>query len=161
MATKPYETSTAAGTTFSIVGGNPATYDATGFAALAWVNIGKIKNGGEIGKVFEIVKNNYLSQRGTEKRKGTFDAGTLSIEVDIKTDAGQALCRTALNSDEEYNFKIAIKTGVVFYVRGLVTGFRQKTGGPNDMFSATISVELNPFMSGSVEVDAVMFEPEV
>lgn len=161
MATKPYETTSAAGSIISLVGGNPTTFDDAGFGALTWVPIGKIKNAGELGKVFEIIKNNYLSQRGTEKRKGTFDAGALSIDVDVKTDAGQALCKTALDSDEEYNIKIAIKTGLVFYLRGLVTGFRRKIGAPNDMFSATITIELNPFMSGAVEVDAIMVEPTV
>jgi len=47
-------TSSAAGTTISIVAGDPTTYDAAGFAALVWENIGKIKNAGEFGKTFDL-----------------------------------------------------------------------------------------------------------
>lgn len=160
MATKPYETSSAAGTKISIVGGNPATFDATGFGALNWLPVGKIKNAGEFGKTFELISSNYLSQRGTEKRKGTFNAGTLSIEVDIKTDTGQAACETALDSDDDYNFKIEFKTGLIYYVRGQVTSFSKRIGGPNDMLAATIGIELNPFFNaGGDELAAVKVEP--
>uniref|UniRef100_A0A1A7GE56 Phage tail protein n=1 Tax=biofilter metagenome TaxID=1070537 RepID=A0A1A7GE56_9ZZZZ len=160
MATRPYNTTAAAGTRFGIVGGVPATFDAAGFSALIFIDIGKIKNGGEIGKQFEIIRNNYLSQRGTEKRKGTFDAGSLTLEVDVKTDAGQAMCETALESDDDYNFQIKFKTGLTYYVRGLVTGFKKKVGGPNDMFAATITVELNPFVDeADVEQAALKVEP--
>ena len=148
-------TSSSAGTTISIVGGNPATFDAAGFSALTWVSIGKIKNAGEFGKKFEQIASTYLSQRGKEKRKGTFDAGSLNIDVDIKTDAGQALCETALESDDDYNFKIAFKTGDVYYVRGQLMGFTTKIGGPNDMRAAAVAIELNPFFAGSTELSAV------
>lgn len=161
MATKPYETSSAAGTTISIVSGNPATYDATGFAALVWVPVGKIKNAGEFGKTFQLITNNYLSQRGDEKRKGTFNAGQLNLDVDIKTDAGQASCESALDSDDDYNFKIEFKTGLIYYVRGQVTSFSKKIGGANDMLAAAIGIELNPFFASGVELAAVKVEPTV
>lgn len=148
------DTSSSAGTQISIVGGTPATYDGTGFAALSWKKIGKIKNAGEFGKKFDLITSAYLDQRGKEKRKGTFDAGQLNIDVDIKIadTAGQAECQTALDSDDDYNFKIAFKNGDTHYLRGQVTGFMRKIGGPNDMRSASISIELNPFTSGSTEV---------
>lgn len=160
MATAPYNTTSAAGTTIGIVSGNPATFDAAGFAALSYVNIGKIKNAGEFGKTFQLITNTYLSQRGEEKRKGTFNAGTLSLDVDIKTDTGQAACEAALESDDDYNFKIAFKTGVVYYVRGQVISFTKKIGGPNDMVAASIGIELNPFFAGATELAAVKVEPE-
>jgi len=155
-----HKTTAVAGTRFAIASGDPATFDEAGFAALQFKNIGKIKNGGEIGKVFEVIKNNYLSQRGTEKRKGTFDAGTLNLEVDVQTDEGQAACDEALDSDLDFNFRVSIaKTGVVFYLRGLVTSFRRKLGGPNEMYAATIGVELNPFFDETGnELSGIMVE---
>jgi len=155
-----HKTTAAAGSQFAIASGVPATFDAAGFAALQFKNIGKIKNGGEIGRIFEVIKNNYLSQRGTEKRKGTWDAGTLSLEVDVQTDEGQAACDAALDSDLDHNLRVSIaKTGVVFYLRGIVTGFRRKIGAPNDMVSATVSIELNPFFdSAGNELSGIMTE---
>ncbi len=161
MATAPYETTSAAGTTISIVGGDPATFDATGFAALVWVPIGKITNAGEFGKTFQLITNNYLSQRGDEKRKGTFNDGQLNLDVDIKTDLGQAACETALDSDDDHNFKIAFKNGLTYYVRGQVVSFSKKIGGPNDMVAASIGIELNPFFAGGTELAAVKVEPSV
>lgn len=152
-------TSSAAGTTISIVAGDPTTYDAAGFAALVWENIGKIKNAGEFGKTFDLITNSYLSQRGKEKRKGTFDAGKLNLEVDVMTDAGQTACEAALDSDLDYNFKIAFKNGVTYYVRGQVISFTKKIGGPNDMLAATTGIELNPFFSGATEISAVKVTP--
>ena len=150
MATKP--TISAAGTTIGIASGNPATYDAAGFGALSFDLIGKIKNAGEFGKTFELIRNNYLSQRGTEKRKGTFDAGNLTIEVDIQAgNPGQAACEAALDSDEDFNFEVKFKNGITYYVRGQVTSFPKRIGAPNDMVSATIGIELNPFFDAAGE----------
>jgi hypothetical protein len=157
--TKPYNTSSAAGTTIGIASGDPATFDAAGFSALTYANIGKIKNAGDIGKAFEVISNNYLSQRGTEKRKGTFNAGKLSIEVDIKTDPGQEACEAALESDDDFNFQIKFKTGLTHYVRGQVISFTKHIGGPNDMLSATLGVELNSFFNGETELSSIRVLP--
>lgn len=155
MATTP-KTFSSAGTTFSIASGAPATFDAAGFAAQTFDVIGKVKNGGEFGKQFEVISNNYLSQRGTEKRKGTWNAGTLSLTVDVNGDDGQVACETALDSDADYTFRVVLKNGDTHYMRGIVTGFRMTIGGPNDMTSAAIGLELNPvFLAGGIEVASV------
>lgn len=155
MATTP-KTFSSAGTTFSIASGVPATFDATGFAAQTFEVIGKVKNGGEFGKQFEVISNNYLSQRGTEKKKGTWNAGTLSLTVDVNGDDGQLACETALDSDADYTFRVVLKNGDTHYMRGIVTGFRVTIGGPNDMTSAAIGLELNPvFLAGGTEVASV------
>lgn len=156
MATRPPKTNSAAGTTFGLAAGAPATFNSAGFLAQTFKNIGKIKNGGEFGKQFEIIKNNYLSQRGTEKSKGTFDAGSINLEVDLNGDEGQLLCETAVDSDADYSFSINFKNGDIYYLRGLLTSFRIKVGGPNDMISVTITLELNPiFAEGGTEVAAI------
>jgi len=148
-------TTTASGTFIGIATGDPATFDETGFSALTYQSIGKITNAGEFGKTFELITNKYLSQRGQEKRKGTFNAGKLDLTVDIKGEAGQAACEAALESDDDFNFKITFKNGVVYYVRGQVTSFTKKIGGPDNMIAATIGIELNPFFDGDDELASV------
>lgn len=156
MATAKIGTFSSSGTTFSIATGAPATFDAVGLAAQTFVAIGKVKNGGEFGKQFEIISSNYLSQRGTEKRKGTFNAGTLSLTVDVNNDLGQIACETALDSDADFTFKVVLKNGDTHYMRGIVTSFRVTIGGPNDMTSASIGLDLNPiFLAGGIEVASV------
>lgn len=159
MATKP-RTKSSAGTRFAMAIGEPATYDEDGFKAQTYKNIGKIKNGGEIGETFEVIKNQYLSQRGAEKRKGTFDAGQLTLELDRIDDEGQALAKQALRSDDDFSVRITLQDGSGFYLRGIVTKFVDKVGGPNDMYSGTLTVDLNPiFLADGAEVAAIEFEP--
>lgn len=153
MATTP-KTHSSAGTTFSIASGDPATWDQIGFEAQAFNVIGKIKNGGEFGKKFQLISNQYLSQRGEEKSKGTWNAGSLSLQVNILAGSvGQDMCMTALDSDADYTFRVVLQNGRTFYLRGLVTGFPINVGGANDMTGSTITVELNPiFLASGDEV---------
>ncbi|MFI8616485.1 hypothetical protein ACIGHN_13370 [Acidovorax sp. NPDC077693] len=160
MATAP-KTHSSAGTTIGIASGVPATWDQAGFTAQAPDKIGKIKNGGEFGKKFQLITSQYLSQRGEEKRKGTFNAGTLSLQVDLlKGSAGQDRCEEALDSDDDYTFEIVLQNGRTFWVRGQVTSFPINLGGANDMTSSTITVELNPiFLANGDEVAALEMTP--
>lgn len=156
MATTP-KTHISAGTTIGISSGTPATWDKTGFDALVFTPIGKIKNAGEFGKKFQLITSQYLSQRGEEKSKGTFNAGTLNLQVNLfKGNPGQDLCEEALESDADYTFEIVLQNGRTFWLRGQVTSFPIVLGGPNDFASSTITVELNPiFLAAGTEVAAL------
>ena len=160
MATTP-KTHSSAGPTFSTASGDPATWDEAGFEAQTYNVIGKIKNGGGFGKKFQLITNQYLSQRGEEKRKGTFNAGSISLQVDIlKGSAGQDMCAPALDVDADYSFRAVLQNGRTFYLRGLVTGFPVNVGGANDMTSSTITIELNPiFLASGDEVAALEVTP--
>lgn len=156
MATTPYSTSAIAGATVSLVGGVPATYDESGFAALSWVSIGKIKSLTLNAAQWQEVTSTYLSQTFEEVRKGTRKAGGVELKIDIKSDAGQTLCKTAANSRDEYNLKVAYSNGVVQYRRVLVMNFSQDGGDANAMNGATLSMTGCPFPSGEdylVEVE--------
>ncbi len=156
MATASYATSTLAGATVSLVGGDPTTFDATGFAALTWVPIGKIKSLNLTAAQWQEVTSSYLSQTFEEVRKGTRKAGGVELKVDIKSDTGQTLCKTAVDSRNEYNLKVAYSNGVVQYRRVLVMSFSQDGGDANAMNGATLSLTGCPFPSGEdylVEVE--------
>lgn len=156
MATTP-KTHSSAGTTFAIASGAPATWDEAGFEAQTFKDIGKIKNGGEFGKKFQLITNQYLSQRGEEKRKGTWNAGSLSLQVNLNGGEGQALAEAALDSDDDYSFRVVLQSGKTFYCRGIVTGFPTNVGAANDMTGSTITIELNPiFTAGGDEVAAIV-----
>lgn len=160
MATAP-KTHSSAGTKFRIASGAPATWDQAGFSAQVFHDIGKIKNGGEFGKKFQLITNQYLSQRGEEKRKGTWNGGALALQVDIaKGNAGQDMCQEALDDDDDYTFEVVLQNGRTFWARGLVTSFPTNVGGANDMTSSTITVEINPiFLATGDEVAALEKTP--
>lgn len=149
-------TQSSAGTTLSIAAsGAPATFDAAGFAAQVYANVGKLKNLGAFGKQFTLITSEYLSQRATEKRKGTFNAGSLDVTLDINGDAGQLAMETALDSDLDYSFKVEFQDGTIYYLRGQVTEFMKNVGGPNQMLEGTAKIELNGFSDGTDEFASI------
>jgi len=149
---------TVAGTKISISANQPATFDAAGYAAVAdWAKIGEITDGGSHGRTFAVVNHQPIDNRGTQKFKGSFNEGqkTLQLGIDNK-DPGQILLTEALNSDEDYSFKVEYQGGDIDYFQAKVMSFEKATAGVDSMRSATVQLELTTSKSGVgiVEVPA-------
>ena len=92
-------TQSAAGATLGISSAAPATYNIAGFEALTYTNVGEITTLGEWGQTYQIITSQVLSRRGDKKRKGTFNAGSLSFSVELDSgNTGQTAMQTALAS---------------------------------------------------------------
>lgn len=145
---------TFAGTTISISAGVPATYDAAGFEALTFTEIGEITTAPPSGgKTFEDVSWNTLSDRATKHAKGTYDQPEISLTViDDRTDAGQTLGKAALESDDEYAFKVEYNNGEIDYFQALVIGYAGEGGDANALRQSTLTMRRN--FQGTVEVAA-------
>ncbi|MDP3228398.1 MAG: phage tail tube protein [Acidovorax sp.] len=154
MATTP-KTQSSAGTTLEIATGAPATFDATGFAAQTYTKVGKLKNLGPFGKTFSLITSEYLDQRGKEKRKGTYDAGSLPVTLDLNGSAGQNAMEDANDSDDDFSFRVTFQDGTAYYVRGIVTEFMKNVGGPNQMIEGTCKLELQSFTDGTDEFASI------
>ena len=148
-------TQSSARTKLAIATGAPDTFDAAGFAAQTYLNVGKLKNLGAFGKQFTLITSEYLSQAGKEKRKGTYDAGSLPITLDLNGDTGQAALEAANDSDADYSFRITFQDGTIYYVRGMVTEFMKNVGGPNQMLEGTAKLELQTFFAGEEELASI------
>ncbi|OGB26192.1 MAG: hypothetical protein A3I66_00635 [Burkholderiales bacterium RIFCSPLOWO2_02_FULL_57_36] len=141
--------STAAGTTIGIVLGAPATFDATGYAALTFVPIGEITDVPDFGREFELITHKPLGSRGTVKKKGGFNEGSIDLKLGLNTDdAGTVLLKAAALSDADYSFKIAHPTGDVYYFRALALSFKVGTGNSGSIISATCKLELQTSSAG-------------
>ena len=141
--------STAAGTTVGIVLSAPATFDAVGYAALTFVNIGEITDIPDFGREFELITHKPLSSRGTVKKKGGFNEGTIDLKLGLNTDdAGTLLLKAAALSDVDYSFKIAHPTGDVYYFRALTMSFKVGTGSSASIITATCKLELQTSSTG-------------
>ena len=150
--------STAAGTTVGIVLGAPATFDAAGYTALTFVPIGEITDIPDFGREFELITHKPLSSRGTVKKKGGFNEGTIDLKLGLNTDdAGTLLLKAAAMSDVDYSFKIAHPTGDIYYFRALTMSFKVGTGSSGSIITATCKLELQTSSAGVgiVEVLAV------
>ena len=83
---------TSAGTTIAISAVLPATDDAAGYNALTWAAIGEVTDLGEFGREYATVTHNPVASRRTIKRKGSYNDGTMALQLALdRDDAGQIL----------------------------------------------------------------------
>lgn len=143
---------TSAGTTLDIIAGNPATYDAAGYGTLfggTEVRVGEITDFGEFGREYALVTHNPVSTRGTQKFKGSFNEGSMSLSLGLDTDdAGQILMKTASTSDADYSFKVTTQNGDVYYFQAKVMSFRVGVGSVDSITTASATLELTTNSAG-------------
>lgn len=140
---------TAAGATLKLSAGVPATFDGTGYAALTYTAVGEVIDLGEFGRKYNVVKNNPLATRGTVKKKGSFDEGTMAIKLNLDTDdAGQILAKQALNSDANYAVLVTDQNGDKYYFQAIVTSFVVGVGSVDNIVSASIDLDLQTSATG-------------
>lgn len=132
-----------AGSTIKISAGIPATFNSAGYAALTLTAIGEVTDLGEFGKTFNLITHNPLGTRGTTKLKGSFNEGSISMQVGLDTDdAGQILAKSAANSDNDYSFEITTQNGDKYYFQAKVMSFMTSIGSVDQVTGATIQLEL-------------------
>ena len=135
---------TSAGTTIGISAALPATYDQATFAALTYTEIGEVSDLGEFGREYNVVKFNPLKDRRTVKRKGSFDDGTVQVQLaKAATDAGQILLKSAVNSDASHSVKIVLQDGTTFYFTAQVSSSTVNVGGVDQITSSTFKLEID------------------
>jgi hypothetical protein len=147
-----------AGSTISIGAAQPATYTEAGYEALTLTPIGEVTDLGEFGRVYELITHNSLASRGTQKFKGSFNEGSVTIQLaSVSGDAGQALAKTARDSDSDYSFVITTQNGDQYFFQAKVMSFATTVGSTGSLTTASIMLELTttPEGVGIVEVVAV------
>ncbi len=137
-----FSAQTMAGTTISISASLPATADVVGFSALSYTLIAKVLDFDNIpSRVYTEVEFSPLDTRETERAKGTFLQETITANLaDVQSDAGQDICKVALNSDFNYSFQIIFQNGDISYFCGLVSAFTKTGGDGNTIVGRTLTV---------------------
>lgn len=155
MATAAF---TAAGTTLGVSASAPATYDAAGYAALTFTDIGEIVDFGEFGRVYNEVTHNPVGDRATYKFKGSYNDGNLQLQLaKAPADAGQVLLLAALNSDSNYHFEVAFNdnpggsTNTIIYFSGKVMSAPDQVGSVDSIVGKTINISID---GSTIEVAA-------
>lgn len=140
---------TVAGTTIGISAAQPATFNAAGYAALTFTNIGEITDGGEHGKTYAEVTHNPIDTRGTQKFKGSFNLGNKTLQLAIDDDdAGQTLAKAALESDNDYSFEVTYQDGAIDYFQAKVMSFSKAATSVDSIRSATVTLALTTTKTG-------------
>ena len=134
---------TSAGSSISI-GNPPGAVTLAGLQAVSYTEIAEVTDIGEFGKSYNLVTHNPLSTRQTIKRKGSFNNGTIALQMArVPTDPGQTLLATAVDSDASYSYKVTLQNGTNFYFTGQAMGYPVKVGGVDSITSSTCNIEID------------------
>ncbi len=144
---------TAAGSSLALSAMLPSSFDAAGYAALTYVEIGQVEKLGSFGASFAKVEFQGL-KGAKQKFKGSADFGALQPSIALDAlDAGQILLQTASDDETQklYSFRVTFPDGSARYFRGRVFGAPETADGADSMLMATPTVEI---CSKVVKVDA-------
>jgi hypothetical protein len=145
-----------AGASLKISASAPATFDATGYNALTMTTVGEVVDLGEFGREYNLITHNPIATRGTQKLKGSFNEGSISLQLGLDTDdAGQILLKAAASSDANYSFLVTTQNGDKYYFQAKVMSFKTGVGSVDSVTSATVSLELTTSAAGVGVVEAL------
>lgn len=147
---------TSAGTTLKISAATPATFDAAGYLALTYTTVGEVTDLGEFGREYNLVKHNPVGSRGTVKKKGSYDEGSISLKLGLDTDdAGQILLKAAALSDADYSYLVTTQNGDKYYFQAQALSFKVGVGGVDQITTATVKLELTTSNTGVGVVESL------
>lgn len=132
------------GTTVSVVGGAPATYDETGFAALTYVQLGMIENVGLPESSGTVETFNDLESGDIIKVVTFIDGGQFTFDTVDKPDTdGQSIVVDYHNGDNArlpVSFKLVHSNGDIRYLSGKVSTY---TPNLDSLNRASFTVEVD------------------
>lgn len=135
---------TSAGSFLSVSATLPATYDAAGFSALVWTDVGEITDLGEFGREYNLVTHNPLKDRRTVKRKGSYNDGSITLQMARHvTDAGQLLLQEAQDDDASYAIRITFQDSTEAYASAQVMSYKTTVGSVDQITMATTVLEID------------------
>ena len=135
---------TAAGSALAISAATPATLDATGYAALTFVEINQVEKLGSFGASFAKVEFQPL-KGAKQKYKGSADYGALQPSIAIDSlDAGQTILQTASDDETQklYSFRVTYQDGAKRYFQGRNFGQPESADGADSMLMQNPTIEI-------------------
>ena len=135
----------------SVSAATPATFDADGYSALTWTEVGEAYEIPEFGAAYSAVMFTSLKTGIENKFHGALNYGSITIPLGYdSTDAGQIILLAALASKDEISFRETRSDGTIRYIMGKVMSFpRGQSVGSVNMASCNIE-----FTRADVEVAA-------
>jgi len=135
----------------SVSAATPATFDADGYVALTWTEVGEASEVPEFGAAYSAVTFTPLKTGIVNKFHGELNYGSITIPLGYDSaDAGQIILLAALASKDEISFRETRSNGTVRYIMGKVMSFpRGQSVGSVNMASCNIE-----FTRADVEVAA-------
>jgi len=135
----------------SVSAAAPATYDASGYGALTWVDVGAASEIPEFGAAYSPVTFTPLKTGIVNKFHGELNYGSITVPLGYDSaDAGQIILLAALASKNEISFRETRSDGTIRFISGKVMSFpRGQSVGSVNMASCNIE-----FTRADIEVAA-------
>lgn len=147
---------TTAGSTFKVSATAPATYDAAGYAALTWTAVGEITDLGEFGREYALVTHNPINTRITQKFKGSYNEGKMSLKLGLDTDdAGQVIMKAGSTSDAARFFEVTDQKGDKYYFPAMVMTWKVGLASVDSITAASCDLELTSSSGGVGVVESL------
>ena len=135
----------------SVSAAAPTDFDAAGYVALTFTDVGEVSEIPEFGAVYTPVTFTPLKTGIVNKFHGELNYGSITIPIGYDSaDAGQIILDAALRSKDAISFRETRSDGTIRYIMGKVMSFpRGQSVGSVNMASCTIE-----FTTADVEVAA-------
>ncbi len=152
---------TSAGTTLRVTASAPATFNTAGYNTLFTTSpvpalVGEVTDLGEFGREYALVTHMPVGSRGTQKFKGSFNEGQISLSLGLDTDdAGQIIMKAASLSDNDYSFMVTTQNGDKYYFRAQIMSWKVGVGSVDSITTATATLEITTNAAGVGIVEAL------
>ena len=111
-----------------------------------YAEISEVTSISGFGRSYDEIRHSALGDRNVRKFKGQRDDGNITVEMALDADdTAQASCQTALDKDQDYNFKVTLNddddaggTPTLYTFKAKVMSFVTNVGGPNNVVTATM-----------------------
>jgi len=135
----------------SVSAATPETFDAAGYVALTFTEVGEASEIPEFGATHAVVTFTPLKTGIVNKFHGEKNFGSITVPLGYDSaDAGQIILLAALDSKDAISFRETRSDGTIRYVMGKVFSFpRGQSVGSVNMASCNIE-----FTTADVEVAA-------
>jgi len=144
------------GTGLYVSAGVPATYDAAGYAALVWTEVGEVESLPDFGGKATVATFTALKDGIVNKKKGSIDYGEMAIPLGMKTtDTGQAALMSAFdgaNKNVVHSVKVSNSEIGVIYFTAETTSYTYNIGDANAITKNTVTfaVKTKPIFVSTV-----------
>lgn len=121
----------------------PATYDAAGYAALIWVEVGLIsKLGAVLGRNYNTTSMEFINDALVKEKKSNYKLDPADMEVAWnESDAGQIIVAAAANNYTIPSFKVVKQnTTSIRYFPAQVKNFVESLGGAQDAVKGSFTL---------------------
>ena len=138
---------TSTGVKLHVAVGLPATFDAAGYQAMTWVEVGEVVDLPEYGPNVQVVESNPLATGVTEKFPGFINYGSLALGLELDAnDLGQIALEAALPEGgvkKPHSFHIEYSASFSEYYAGSVFSNTRTPGSANSMVGSTVATEID------------------